>query len=269
MRLGIGSYSFPWAAGVPGYPAPNRPLDCVGLVAEARALGVHVIQICDNMALPPAGDGLRQLAEDAASADVVVELGTRGTETVHLQRILAAARVLKSPLVRTMVAVPGPEGLAEAERDLRALLPTFEKAGVTLAVENYEAHKAHELASMIRRIGSSRLGACLDTVNSLGALEDLPAVMGALLPLAVSIHVKDFQIKRLDHRMGFVVEGAPAGTGCLDIPLLLNAGAAGGRDPGIILEQWTPWQGTPDATVSLERSWALQSITYLRRWITL
>ena len=269
MRLGIGSYALAWAAGVPGYPAPARPLDAFGLISQAKALGVRLVQICDNIPLPEDAGGLRRLAEEAAQAAVVVELGTRGTEPVHLQRMLAAARALQSPLVRTMVAGPGATELADAERDLRTVLPAFEEAGVTLAVENYEAHKAGELAAMIRRIGSARLGACLDTVNSLGALDEMSTVTEALLPLAVSIHVKDFSIRRLDHRMGFLVEGAPTGTGRLDIPQLLQAGASGGRDPGIILEQWTPWQGSLDATVSMEQSWARQGIAYLRRWITL
>jgi sugar phosphate isomerase/epimerase len=268
MRLGIGSYAYAWAASVPGYPVPAQPLDVFDLVAEAHALGLHLVQICDNIPLPKTHDELKRLAEEAAQYEIALELGTRGTATAHLQRILAAACVLRSPLVRTLVSRPGVDGIVEAERDLREVLPSFEGAGVTLAVENYEAHQTADLASMIRRFASRRLGVCLDTVNSLGALEDIDQVTSTLLPLAVSIHVKDFRIRRLDHQMGFLVEGTPAGTGKLDIPRLLEAGKSGGRDPGIILEQWTPWQDSVDATVSLERSWARQSIDYLRRWIT-
>lgn len=268
MRLGIGSYAFAWAAGVAGYSAPRHSFDAFNLVAEARDLGVHAVQICDNIRLPNETGELRKLLEQAEGADIELELGTRGTDPGHLMRTLEVARYLRSTLVRTMVIGQGQAGLLVAERELRLILPEYEKAGVTIVVENYEAQKALDLADMIRRIGSSALGACLDTVNSLGALEDLSTVTDALLPLALSIHIKDFIIRRLDHRMGFAVEGVPAGSGSLDIPLLFDAGASSGKNPGIILEQWTPWQGSIDSTVHLERSWARQSIAYLRRRIT-
>jgi hypothetical protein len=93
-------------------------------------------------------------------------------------------------------------------------------------------------------------------------------VLDELLPLAVSIHVKDFTVRRLDHQMGFLIEGAATGTGRLDIPRLLERAAAFAREPGIILEQWTPWQDSLEATVRLERAWAGQGIEHLRRWIT-
>jgi 3-oxoisoapionate decarboxylase len=266
-RLGIGSYAFAWAAGVPGRPRPAAPLDSFGLVALARDLGVRLVQMCDNVPLPGEED-LPRLSAEALRAGVTVELGTRGTEPEHLRRMLDAARVLQSPLVRTLIAAPGSAALAEAEKNVRAVLAAYESAGVTIAIENYEAQKAEELASMVRRCGSPRLGVCLDTVNSLGALEGMDRVLDELLPLAVSIHVKDFTVRRLDHQMGFLIEGAATGTGRLDIPRLLERAAAFAREPGIILEQWTPWQDSLEATVRLERAWAGQGIEHLRRWIT-
>jgi sugar phosphate isomerase/epimerase len=268
MKLGIGSYAFTWAVGVPGYPTPAAPMDAPALVAAAAGFGVHLVQICDNLPLQELSEeALGRLAAAAASAHVGLEIGTRGTSRVRLERFLEIARRLGARLVRTLIEAPGTDGLAEAERTLKGALPDFEKAGVTLAIENYEAHRAAELAALIRRLDSPSLGVCLDTVNSFGALESPAEVRHHLLPLAVSIHVKDFTIQRADHRLGFLIEGAPACCGLLDVPGLLEAARGGGRDPGAILELWTPWQGTIESTVERERAWVRESIGSLRRYV--
>jgi sugar phosphate isomerase/epimerase len=266
MRLGLGSYALAWAVGVPGYPPPQRPLDAFGLLAAARETGASFVQFGDNLPLEMLmPDDLRRLRREALEAGLALEVGCRGTGSDRLLRYLAIAQDLGACLVRTLITEPGIPGLAAAEPDLRAALPAFEHAGVTLAVENYDAHPVLAFAGLIRRLDSPSLGVCLDTLNSLGALESPAAVIDALLPLAASIHVKDFTIRRVEHRMGFVVEGTPAGKGRLDIPGMIAGARACGRDPGVVLELWTPWQGSIEATVEQERAWARESMSYLGR----
>ena len=56
MQLGISSYTFSWAVGIPGYPQPLQPLTALALLDRASELGVGVVQIADNLpldALPP------------------------------------------------------------------------------------------------------------------------------------------------------------------------------------------------------------------------
>jgi 3-oxoisoapionate decarboxylase len=269
MRLGIGSYALAWAVGVPGFPAPAGPLDAFGLLAAARDLGASLVQFGDNLPLDPmAAAELQRLRREADDAGIALEVGCRGTGPDLLLRYLAIARDLGARLVRTLIPAPGLSGLAAAEPDLRTVLPAYERAGVMLAVENYDAHPVRAFAGLIRRIGSPSLGVCLDTLNSLGALESPAAVIEALLPLAASIHVKDFDIRRVEHRMGFVVEGTPAGKGRLDIPGMLAEARAAARAPSVVLELWTPWQGSVGATVDLERAWARESISYLGRIVS-
>ncbi|NTW36601.1 MAG: hypothetical protein HGB17_10810, partial [Syntrophobacteraceae bacterium] len=50
MRLGIGSYTFPWAVGMPGH-RPAQPMTALDLLDKATQLGVGVVQICDNLPL--------------------------------------------------------------------------------------------------------------------------------------------------------------------------------------------------------------------------
>jgi hypothetical protein len=64
--------------------------------------------------------------------------------------------------------------------------------------------------------------------------------------------------------MGFIIEGAPAGQGQLDIPWLLNKLGESGPLCNAILELWPPEQKTIEETIALEDKWVVESIPYLR-----
>ena len=69
--------------------------------------------------------------------------------------------------------------------------------------------------------------------------------------------------------MGFTIEGRPAGQGQLDIPWLLETVRnAALTDFNVILELWPPEQKTLQQTIDLEQAWAVESIRYLRSYIT-
>ncbi|WPP50305.1 hypothetical protein [Catalinimonas niigatensis] len=50
MRLGISSYTYTWAVGVPGH-FPAQRLDVFGLIRKASELGLSCVQIADNLPL--------------------------------------------------------------------------------------------------------------------------------------------------------------------------------------------------------------------------
>lgn len=267
-RLGISSYTLTWTVGVPGHPV-DVPLSPWGLVEKALALGVTLVQFADNLpldALTP--QEVTQLAAHAATAGVALEVGTRGIDPTHLRRNLAIAVAVGSPILRVVIDRGGHEPPPdEVVATLRSLLPEFAAAGVILAIENHDRFHTATLAAMLAALASPWVGICLDTVNSLGALEGPAAVVAALGPSTVNLHVKDFAIRRVDHQMGFVVEGRPAGAGMLDIPWLLDTLAAQRGPCSAILELWTPPQTTVAETVALEAAWAEESVANLRRWI--
>ena len=90
-RLGIGSYTYPWAVGIPGH-RPDRSLTALDLLDKAAALDVHVVQICDNLPLDQLTDSQRdELRESAVQRGIVIEVGTRGISRDHLQRYLELA----------------------------------------------------------------------------------------------------------------------------------------------------------------------------------
>jgi sugar phosphate isomerase/epimerase len=268
MRLGISSWTFTWAIGVPGHP-PEHPVNASGLLDKAAELGVHLVQIADNLPLdqlsPPQLDAF---GKRAAELDVSLEVGTRGIGHDHLRTYLQLAERLRSPILRVVIDTADHHPDADEVVDIiKAIIPEFERAGVCLAIENHDRFKAKTLAGIIERIGSRCVGICLDTVNSFGALEGPEVVLKVLGPLVVNLHVKDFAIFRAGHLMGFIVEGRPAGRGRLNVPWLLEELHGLGKDPNAILELWTPPEETLSATIAKEEAWAVASVEYLRTLI--
>lgn len=269
MRLGISSYTFAWAVGVPGYVPLPQPLTAERLLRKAVELGVRVVQIADNLPLDRlSGAELDTLAERAASWHLDLEVGTSGIDPGHLRTYLGLAARLKSPLVRVVldaeIAHPSSVEVVDALRDV---LPAFERAEVCLAIENHDRFRAATLAEIVERLDSRQVGICLDTANSLGCAEGLDTLLRLLGRWVVNLHVKDFQVRRLPHQKGFLVEGCPAGQGLLDFPGLLTELRARGRNPNAILELWPPPEATIAESVAKEDSWATESIRYLRRYV--
>lgn len=147
---------------------------------------------------------------------------------------------------------------------LRHVVPEFTKAGITIAIENHDRFKSAALVHIVQTIASSCVGICLDTVNSFGALEGPDVVIDTLGPYVVNLHLKDFEIKRLDHNMGFSLTGTPAGAGMLDIPNLIARLKEFNRTFNAILELWPWWTGDTGSTIEMEDRWAQESVRYLK-----
>jgi sugar phosphate isomerase/epimerase len=280
MRLGIGSYTYVWSAGVPGYPAAPRPLTTDRLLDTGAELGVRVVQIADNLPLDRlTHPELDRLLRRAGRLGIALEVGTCGIRPDHLRRYAQIAARLKSPILRTVLDTADHEPTpAEVVDTLRAVVPDFERAGVCLAIENHDRFRAATLADILKRVGSSPpcpppprgegwVGVCLDTANSIGCVENLDTLLRVLGRWTVNLHIKDYCIFRPPHHKGFVVEGRPAGRGQLDVPALLAALRATGRDMSAIVELWPPPEPTVAESVAKEEAWARESVRYLRQLI--
>ena len=268
MRLGISSYTYTWAIGVPG-SLPAQPMSANSLIQRANDLAVHVLQIADNMPLDRLDSEQHSaLLDTATKLEVDIEVGTRGINLAIMTRYIELSRLLKSPILRVVIdTVDHHPAEDEIVGTLREYVPLFERTGITLAIENHDRFTARTFARIIERIGSTHVGICLDTVNSFGALEGPEVVVDVLAEYVVNLHIKDFSIQRHQHMLGFTIEGQPAGQGRLNIPWLLERLAKHGRDPNAILELWTPPEKELEATLVKEQSWAVQSVQALRQWI--
>ena len=265
MRLGISSWTYPWSIGLPGFPPPSHPFRLADLFTRASQLKVGVVQIADNLPLHALDSGeLRDAVDHAADLHLTIEVGTRGVEPAQLLRYLNLAVSFDAKFVRTLIdSANAQPSLEQAEKWIREVLPEFEAYGITLGLENYEAHSCSEIASLVRRLENKHVGICLDTVNSLGSLETPHYVVTTLAPLTVNLHVKDFVIKRVPQKMGFDVVGVPAGSGQLDIPWVLQQMPVA-NNMSAILEQWPPFGSSVEKAAELEQQWASRGVEYLR-----
>ncbi len=270
MRLGISSYTFPWAVGVPGYAQPRRRMTAVDLVSEAGRMGATVLQFGDNLPLYElTGPELDELKAAARRLGIAIEVGTRGVAQDVLLNYLRCAQDVDARLVRTLLPRhDGASDVGDVVAALAAVLPAYESAGVVLAVENYELYSAAEFAEILRRLPASKLAMCLDTANNLGRGESLGELIAAFGPRIACLHVKDVRISRLGTRMGFLVEGCPAGQGIVDLTAAIRSLKAAGvsmAELSVILEQWPPEQSNIEQTVMLERKWAEASFEHVQR----
>ena len=229
MRLGIGTYCYMWAMGVEG-AMPANPLSPLGLLDEARRLQVQVVQFGPNRPLREAE--IEPVAEQAVADGVELELGMMGLGFDEVRAHLRICGRLNARLLRTVDLYQGAASdPAEFERKLRAVLPLLDDSGVRLGVENARIPAA-TMSGVLDAIGSPRIGITLDTVNSLAIPEGTREVVSHLARHTICLHVKDFEVKRIWHLMGFTVEGTAAGAGQEMITLLparvtLSKGAPG------------------------------------------
>jgi sugar phosphate isomerase/epimerase len=244
-------------------------MESTDLLGRAARLGVGVVQFADNLPLDQLSPSkLINLHQRALELGISIEVGARGIDPDYLRTYLRLAKQLQSPILRVVVDTdhhhPTDDEVAETAG---SLMPEFEEAGIFLAIENHDRFTTGSLVRILERIDSTHAGICLDTANSLGALEGPDAVVEILGPWTVNLHVKDVAVRRANHNMGFIIEGRPAGKGQLRIPKVIERLREMGRDPNAIIEQWTPPEDTVPRTVAKEAEWAATSVTYLRRFI--
>jgi 3-oxoisoapionate decarboxylase len=263
MKLGISSYTFGWAVGVPGHEPPS-PLDERGLLDKCRELGVKLLQIGDNLPLHEFDDArLARFAELAAQEGIQIEVGARSLTPKRVADYIEIAHRISARLIRFVIDDanyhPAPDAVTAILREVAPLL-----GHVTLGIENHDRFPAAVLHKMIEKAGSEQIGICLDTANSLGAGEGIETVAAVLAPLTVNLHIKDFSIVRVPHLMGFHVTGRPAGGGMLSLPALLERLAPFNRCHTAVLELWTPPEPDLEQTIAKEAAWAVQSLDYLK-----
>lgn len=266
MRLGISTYTYGWAVGVPGN-RPETPLDEQGLLDRANAFGVRLVQFGDNWPLhelsAERADAFRQRIDNEG---YTIEVGARGMTIDRLMQYIDLVHNLNSRLLRFVIDEPNYEpDIATVVNLLRNAVPRLEQTGVTLGLENHDRLLAREFADIVERVGSANVGICLDSVNSMGAGEGLMEVVKTLAPYTVNLHLKDFGIRRLPHQMGFQIDGRPAGQGMLNVPWLVEQVSKQGRCQTAIVEQWVVPEPDRAATIAKEAAWATESMNYLQK----
>jgi sugar phosphate isomerase/epimerase len=268
MKLGISSFTFPWAIGgiEPEHPVAMTALE---LLERAHELRADVLQIADNLSIGGLSEAeLTGLKAQADSYGIALEVGTRGIKSENLETFLSIAQKLSSPILRVVIDSKGHEpSIPEIIDLLKPFENKFKQAGIKLAIENHDRLTCAEFNEIVDQVGSDWVGICLDTVNSLGAVEAPNTVIPALAPRAINVHMKDFEIVRTNGQMGFTVRGTALGEGSLDMAEVISAVGGTNREITAVIELWTPRQNSYEATVALENEWAKISVANLRKSI--
>lgn len=265
MFLGTSSYTWPFFARQAA-SQEDYSLFALQMLRHASANKIRYCQFCDN--LPPhkwTEDDRRHIKLVAEENDINIQVGTRGLTPGNMQRYLAIAAFFGSPFLRVVIDdegyAPTPE---KAIAVIRQLLPTLEKEGIILAIENHDRFSAETLESIIQRTSEELVGICLDTANSLGAGQGINEVLAILAPYTVNLHVKDIHINRVPGNMGFAIEGSIAGEGLIDIPNIIRKLGKTGRCLTATLELWVKENENVQNTIDKEQQWVDKSIQYLK-----
>jgi 3-oxoisoapionate decarboxylase len=262
MTVGLSTYAFFWQ----WQPVAEAPMSLTDMVGQTAAWGVERFQICDYPQIESYDETqLAELRRYAEQRGVALELGTRGLGPDHLRRYLRLADLLDVRLVRSMFNTADHRPTkGEAIELLTTVLPDFERAGVTLALETYEQVPVEVLVDTVSAVGSPNLGICLDPANSVAALEHPTHTIDITAPHVRNIHVKDFAFSRKDGWVGFTLAGCPLGDGLLDYDYMIETVRPDERGIDQIIEHWLPWQGDSATTIRTENEWTLHNLEYLR-----
>jgi sugar phosphate isomerase/epimerase len=164
-------------------------------------------------------DHLRKVRERADTLGIQIEIGMRsvcpsstmfdpkqGTAEEQLTRMLHAARVVGSPIVRCVLGSAAdrksPGGIDARIEDtvkvLRTIRPRVIESGLKIAIENHAGDmQARELKRLIEEAGPDFVGACVDSGNPLWALEDPHLTLETLSPYVLTSHVRDSAVWRV------------------------------------------------------------------------
>jgi sugar phosphate isomerase/epimerase len=105
--------------------------------------------------------------------------------------------------------------LCDAHDEIKIVLPLLEKTGIKLAVENHTETFADEILWVIHQVNHPLVGACVDTVNSMGVLENPEQAVQKLAPYAFCNHFCDHKLTR--DQFGIRFHGVALGDGYIGI----------------------------------------------------
>ena len=263
MKIGLSSFAFRFAIGTRDFK-PTRPLTIMGLLDKAKALGVDVIQVDDNLPYQQLDDAaLRRLGEEARQRGLILELGAIGLQSERLQRFIEMCSLCGAHLLRVHEDNKRWQPtVADLIAQLKAVLPVCRQHDVTIALENHFWFGAREAAQIVQAVKDPLVGISLDTGNPVVRLEGWREAVQLLAPHAVSLHLKDLAAQR--RGVGFYIAGRPLGKGIVDMPAVLRAVRAAGRDPHVLLELWMDFTQDEATTLRQEEEWAAESVAYAR-----
>jgi 3-oxoisoapionate decarboxylase len=185
------------------------PFQQLEFAAKRNVTVVHFSEIRFLGNLEP--EHLKKVRAQADDLGIDVEIGMRsicptsamfdkaaGSAEDQLGRMLDAARIMRSPIVRAVLgsAADRKGGIEKHIDSLVAVLKNMrtriQGAGVKVAIENHAGDmQARELKGLIEAAGPDIVGVCLDSGNPVWTIEDPHLTLDTLAPYVLTSHMHD------------------------------------------------------------------------------
>ncbi len=210
------------------------PFEYLDYCGRQGAKVVHFSEVRFLGSLEP--EHLKQVREHAQKLGIQIEIGMRsicpssklfdskqGSAEEQLTRMISAAQVIGSPIVRAVLGSmedrqpPGIEAhIEDTVKVLRAVRSRVLDAGIKIAIENHAGDmQARELKTLVDEAGKDFVGVCLDSGNPLWTIEDPHITLETLHPYVLTSHVRDTALWEVDE--GAAVQWVRMGEGNVDI----------------------------------------------------
>jgi len=190
------------------------PIQHLEFCAARQVKLVHFSEIRFLGNLEP--ENLKQVRARAAELGVDLEIGMRsicptstmfdakqGTAEEQLSRMIDAARIIGSPIVRCVLGssaerngkLPLAKHIQNTVGVLKNIRSRAMDAGVKIAIENHAGDmQARELKTLIEDAGPEFVGVCLDSGNPLWTIEDPHLTLDTLAPYVLTSHFRDSRV---------------------------------------------------------------------------
>jgi sugar phosphate isomerase/epimerase len=269
MKLGVDTYSI-----------RSQGWDAFGYLEYSRRIGLDIVHFSDMDSFESFDVAyLRRVKARADELGLTVEAGMgsicptstgfhseRGTAAEQVTRLINAAAVLGSPVVRCFLgssadrrsALPLEAHIQATVDTCHAVRDLCRDKGVKLAIENHAGDlQGREMKELIERAGPETVGVCLDNGNPLWTLEDPMVTLEYLAPYTITSHVRDTSV--WPHPRGAAVQWVAMGDGntglnawiagfkvrCPQAPVTLEiiTGGAPRVMPYLEPDFWGPYRG--------------------------
>jgi sugar phosphate isomerase/epimerase len=158
---------------------------------------------------------------------------SQGTADAQLGRVIDAAVICRSPLVRCVLGntfdrrTPGgiDHHIDETLKVLRTVRSRVMDAGIKIALENHSGDmQARELKTLVDTAGTDYVGVCIDSGNASWAIEDPHLTLETLAPYVLTSHMRDSALWVTP--AGVVGQWTRMGEGSVDIGRYIRTYAA-------------------------------------------
>jgi sugar phosphate isomerase/epimerase len=185
------------------------PFQQLDFAAKWNVKVVHFSEVRFLGTLEP--DNLRRVRARADELGIDIEIGmrsicptsalfdkTQGTAEEQLGRMVDAARIVRSPIVRAFLGSSADRRggidrhIDETVKVLKNARSRLMDAGVKVAIENHAGDmQARELKRLVEEAGREFVGVCLDSGNPVWAIEDPHLTLETLAPYVLTSHMRD------------------------------------------------------------------------------